>query len=336
MNDFFESQEEDGIVNKVSHSQFKTYRECPRKWQLKYRDGLRPPDESIHLVFGTAIHEALQLYIRRMYSGTVKEADKLDLKSRFLDLLKEEFDSRQEIFEDKHSDVEFPVTKKEMVQFARDGKAIIEYFKRNRSEYFPKRGWELVGIEEKIDQPLREGISWIGYLDVVLRNKESGKYKIIDLKTSTDGWDKWKKREKKRTDQLVTYKMFYADQLEIDPDMVEIEYLIMKRKLNSNAPYKPARFQRFSPPAGSRSRKRVREKINEFLDECFTDDGEYRQDKTFGQDPDRYKCAFCPYSEDFGEEGYKECDQDGVKFLDYPESMKPYVPDRFVGPQPEQ
>ena len=333
-NKFFETQEDESKVQ-VSHSQFKTWRECPRKWQLKYRDGLRPPDESIYFVFGTASHEALQLYIRKMYSETVKKANQIDLKDRFQSFLKEEYDSRKEAFKQDHPDREFPVTKKEMVQFARDGKAIIEYFRRNRSEYFPKREWELVGIEEKIDQPLRTGISWIGYLDVVLRNRKTGKYKIIDLKTSTDGWDKWKKREKKRTDQLVAYKMFYADQLGIDPEMIEIEYLIMKRKLNEDAPYKPARFQRFSPSDGSRSRKRVKEKINKFLDDCFEEGGAYREDKDFEQKPDKYKCAFCPYSQQHGEEGYQKCDQDGQRFLDYGENMAPYVDDKYVGPQPE-
>ena len=244
-------------------------------------------------------------------------------------------EQQERILEKEYPDREFPVTKKEMVNFARDGKAIIEYFKRNRSEYFPKRTWELVGIEEKVEQKLRDGIHWIGYLDVVLRNKESGKYKIIDLKSSTDGWDKWKKREKKRTDQLVAYKIFYADQLGIDPDMVEIEYLILKRKLNSDAPYKPSRFQRYSPSDGTTSRKRVKDKIDEFLDDCFTAEGEYR-DKDFEKQPEKYTCAFCPYSEHFGEEGFKECDQGGTVFLDYPESMEPYIPSKYVGPQPEQ
>lgn len=334
-NKFFQTQEDEKDVKRVSHSQFKQWRECPKKWQLKYKDGMRPPNESIHLVFGTAIHEALQLYLRKMYHDTVSKANELQLKGRFTSLFKEEFDSRKSHFEDKHSDADFPVTKKEMVEFARDGKAIIEYFKRNRSEYFPKRTWELVGIEEKVEQKLRDGIHWIGYLDVVLRNKESGKYKIIDLKSSTDGWDKWKKREKKRTDQLVAYKIFYADQLGIDPDMVEIEYLILKRKLNSDAPYKPSRFQRYSPSDGTTSRKRVKNKINEFLDDCFKEGGAYK-DKDFEKQPDKYTCAFCPYSEHFGEEGFKECDQGGTLFLDYPQSMEPYIPSKYVGPQPSQ
>jgi len=331
MNKFFQTQEDEEDRKRVSHSQMKQWRTCKKKWALKYRDGHRPPDESIHLVFGTALHEALQEYLQKMYRGTVQEANKLDLKSNFTSLLKEEFDKRKEAFNEDYPDEEFPVTKEEMVEFAKDGKAIIEHFRRNRSKYFKKQETELVGIEEKIEREVANGVDWIGYLDVVLRDRKTGKYKIIDLKTSTDGWDKWDKREKKKTDQLVAYKKFYAEQLDIDPDMIEIEYLILKRKCGKY----DSRFQQFSPSDGTKSLNRVSDKINEFVSDCFDEDGNYR-DKEFDAEPDRYQCAFCPFSEQHGEKGFRICAQGGKKFLDYGENMAPYVDDKYVGPQPEQ
>ena len=335
MNKFFGSEQEDDVEHVVSHSQMKMWRECRHKWALHYRDKLRPPEESIYFIFGSSIHEVLQLYLRKMYGGTAKEADELDLKGRFNTLLKEEYDDRKEAFNEDYPDREFPVTKKEMVQFYRDGEQIIDYFKRNRSEYFPKRTMELVGIEEKVEKGIKPGVAFVGYLDIVLRDKVSGTYKIIDLKASTDGWDKWKKREKKRTDQLVAYKSFYADKLGVAPSEIEIEYLIMKRELNSNAPYKPSRFQRFSPSAGSQSQSRVEKKIQEFVDNCFTEDGDYREGD-FEKNQGKFTCVFCPYSKQFGEEGYRVCDQSGERYLDFPESMRPYIDDKYIGPQPEQ
>ena len=330
-NKFFGKQEEEKeVVNRISHSQFKRFRSCPFKWALKYKQGLEPPEESIHLIFGVSMHEVIQSYLESMYEGTVKKADNLDLKSKFTSLLKKEYDKRKESFEEKHPEREFPVTKKEMVQFAEDGKAIIEHFKRNRSEHFNKQETSLVGIEEKIEQKVQKGVVWVGYLDVVIRDRKSGKYKIIDLKTSTDGWDKWKKREKKRTDQLVAYKSFYAKQLGIDPDQIDIEYLIMKREVDE---YEP-RFQTFSPPSGEEERGRVQTKIQEFLDECFTEEGEYK-DKEHEADPDRFKCAFCPMSFQHGEEGFQVC-HEHPRYLDYPESMAPYVDSKLIGTNPEQ
>jgi len=330
-NKFFGKQkEEDEIKNRVSHSQFKQFRECNAKWAYDYKQGLNPPDESIYLIFGVALHEALQLYLQRMYKRTVKEANNLDLKGKFTSLLKKEYDKRKEAFENEHPDREFPVSKKEMVEFAEDGKAIIEHFKRNRSEHFNKKETSLVGIEEKIEQKVQKGVAWVGYLDVVIRNRKSGKYKIIDLKTSTDGWDKWKKREKKRTDQLVAYKTFYAKQLGIDPNQIEIEYLIMKREIGDYE----SRFQTFVPSSNKQERERVQAKIQEFLDECFTEDGEYRE-KEHEADEGRYKCAFCPFSFQHGVEGYNVC-QEHPRYLDYNENMAPYVDDKLVGPNPDQ
>lgn len=332
MNKFFgEQKEQEEVVNRISHSQFKRWRECAKKWSLDYKEGLEPPDESIHLVFGVAIHETLQLYLRTMYRETVKEANKLDLKSKFTSLLKKEYDKRKESFEEKHPEREFPVTKKEMVQFAEDGKAIIEHFKRNRSNHFNKQKTSLVGIEEKIEQKIQEGVFWVGYLDVVIRDRKSGKYKIIDLKTSTDGWDKWKKREKKRTDQLVAYKSFYAKQLGIDPNQIGIEYLILKRKIDEYE----SRFQQFTPASGKEERERVQTKIQEFLDECFTDEGEYKE-KKHEKNEGKWTCCFCPFGVQFAEEGFGVCDQSGVRWKDYPNSMKFYIPDKLCGPQPEQ
>ena len=331
-NKFFGDQkEQEDVVNRISHSQWKKWRACEKKWSLEYVEGMEPPDESIHLLFGTSIHEVLQLYIQTVYSKTVKEADKLDLKAKFTSLLKKEYDKRKESFEEKHPDREFPVTKKEMVQFAEDGKAIIEHFKRNRSEHFNKQETSLVGIEEKIEQKVQKGVVWIGYLDVVIRDRKSGKYKIIDLKTSTDGWDKWKKREKKRTDQLVAYKSFYAKQLGIDPNQIEIEYLILKREVGDYE----SRFQQFSPASGKEERERVQTKIQEFLDECFTDEGEYK-DKEHEKNEGKWNCCFCPFATQFAEEGFRVCDQSEVRWKDYPNSMKPYIPDKLCGPQPEQ
>ena len=46
----------------VSASQIKTYLLCPRKYQLRYVLGAPPEHRSIHLAFGSAIHEALAAY----------------------------------------------------------------------------------------------------------------------------------------------------------------------------------------------------------------------------------------------------------------------------------
>jgi len=303
----------------ISHTEFKTWRSCPRKWQLKYRDKNWPSDENIHFIFGTAVHETIQKYLRVLYKDSVKAANELDLVQELRDRMFEDFDNRKKNWD---GDDEFPVTKEQMVKAAKDGEDILRHLKSNRSKYFPVRSTKLVGIEHKVLEEIKNDVYWRGYLDIVLYDDDTGKYKIIDLKTSKDGWDKWKKKEKKRTDQLVLYKKYYAQELGINPSMIDIEYLILKRNKGDFS-----RFQRFSPPSGNEALERVGNKVEEFLDACYTEDAE----DEFEKDPDKFKCAFCPFSQQHGD--IPLCDHND--FLDYPESMEPYVDSKLVGPQPE-
>ena len=55
--------------NSVSYSQYSIYRKCPHHWYLQYIKNLAPYQASIHTVFGTAMHEALQHYFQIMYQN---------------------------------------------------------------------------------------------------------------------------------------------------------------------------------------------------------------------------------------------------------------------------
>jgi hypothetical protein len=61
--------------------------------------------------------------------------------------------------------------------------------------------------------------------------------KIIDIKSSTMGWNKYMKADKNKTNQLLLYKHFMAKQLEISEDKIDVEYLILKRRLYENMIY---------------------------------------------------------------------------------------------------
>ena len=44
----------------ISYSQFSIYNDCPRKWELLYKEGLNEYQPTIHTVFGTAMHTTIQ------------------------------------------------------------------------------------------------------------------------------------------------------------------------------------------------------------------------------------------------------------------------------------
>ena len=46
----------------------------------------------------------------------------------------------------------------------------------------------------------------VGYLDIVIHDTLSNTIKIMDIKTSTRGWNKWMKKDENKTQQLLLYK----------------------------------------------------------------------------------------------------------------------------------
>ena len=49
--------------NSISYSQYSMYEQCNHRWKLNYIDKHRTFTDSIHTVFGTAMHEVIQVYL---------------------------------------------------------------------------------------------------------------------------------------------------------------------------------------------------------------------------------------------------------------------------------
>ena len=104
----------------VSYSQFALWEQCPYSWKLQYVDKAIPWSDNIHTLFGTAMHEVLQEYIRVMYTKSIVEADKLLLNEELEDRMKKLF---MEIMQ-RNGGEQF-CTKDEMTEFYNDGLKII-------------------------------------------------------------------------------------------------------------------------------------------------------------------------------------------------------------------
>ena len=168
---------------RISYSQISMYNDCPLRWKLNYVDRLSISESNIHLIFGTAMHEVLQHYLNVMYAETAKKADEIDLDKMLRDKLVEQFKLAEE------KDGKPPCTKEELMEFFDDGILIIDFFKKRRNQYFSKRDWELIGCEVPIEVDLKNNIRMVGYLDIVLKHNPTDIIKIIDIKTSTRGWN---------------------------------------------------------------------------------------------------------------------------------------------------
>ena len=272
------------------------YNDCPLRWKLNYVDKLSISESNIHLIFGSAMHEVLQTYLNIMYMDSAKNADILDLNKLLRDKLIEQFKEAEE------RDGKAPCTKKDLMEFFDDGILIIDFFKKRRNQYFSKRDWELIGCEIPIEVDLKNNIQMVGYIDVVMRHIPTDSIKIIDIKTSTMGWNKWMKKDENKTQQLLLYKQFYSKQYNHPIERIEVEYFIVKRKLWEKAMFPQKRVQKFVPASGKPSMNKVNNRLLKFVNEAFTEDGSYTTN-TLEATPSKKSCKWCEFK------GTEYCDR---------------------------
>ena len=162
--------------------------------------------------------------------------------------------------------------------------------------YFSKKNYELVGIEVPIEYELPNSIKFIGYMDVVLHDTLRDRYKIIDIKTSTMGWNKYQKADKNKTDQLLLYKYFFSKEQEVPIDSDDVEYFIVKRKLYENLDFPQRRVQTFSPASGKPSINKVVNNLQRFIDESF-EDGKHNLERDYLKLPSKKNCKYCEFNQ---------------------------------------
>ena len=255
-------------MKQVSYSQYSLWKTCPYQWKLQYVDKIKTYEPSIHTIFGSAMHEAIQLYLNCMFNFTIKEADQQDLNDLLRRRMKEFY--HKEVVETEKLDL---VSRDDMVEFYMQGEEILDWFKKKRGQYFNKKGWSLLGIEDRIAIPIRGNLHFLGFLDVVLKDEIGGKIKIIDIKTATMGWNKYQKANDVKNDQVLLYKEFYSKKYDVPIKDIDVEFLIFKRKLWENAQFPQKRIQRHVPANGVPSMNKMRARFQEFLDACYDEEG---------------------------------------------------------------
>ena len=281
----------------ISFSQYQIYTQCPHRWKLQYIDKIKDQKPNMFAIFGTSIHEVLQLYLDTMYNNTGVAADNLDLeetfKTTFTELYKENIKKNKgEHFSDPS----------EMRDFYNDGLSIIHYFKKNRKKYFAKKGWTLVGIELPILHPVNDthkNIYMRGYLDVVMYNHNTNEITIIDIKTSYMGWGVKNRKDQLKISQLILYKNYFSKQYKVPVENINIQYFIVKRKIWEESTFPQSRVQIFAPPSGKTKQNKLTTSIDEFVTYCFTTNGKAKTDQEYLKTPSKEACQYCPFTDKF-------------------------------------
>jgi len=275
----------------ISYSQYSMYKTCPHNWYLQYVKKHKKFEQSINLLFGTSLHEALQEYINVMYTVSGKAADSMELFDYFKQRMVENYK------EAKQQSGSHFTTQQQFEEFIVDGLHILDYVKKKRSQFFSLKNEQLIGVEIPITEQVVEEIPnvfMIGSIDLIMKCKNTGKYKIYDIKTSTSGWKEKDKKDQIKLNQLLFYKYFYSKKLGVEPDMVDVEFFIVRRKVYEDADFPIKRVQHVIPTQGKVKMKQAVEDLKAFVKDAFTPDGKYI-DKAYTKNTDG--CKYCPFKD---------------------------------------
>jgi ATP-dependent helicase/DNAse subunit B len=275
----------------ISYSQFSVYATCPHQWYNSYVLNLNPYSNSIHTLFGTAMHETLQNYLTVMFDQSAVYADStINLEewfqNKFIELYQAHYDKTGE-------HVSSAV---EMREFYEDGKAILEWFRKKRRNYFSSRGCKLVGIELPLLVNVSNNIFLKGFIDIVIYDTDLDKLYIYDIKTSSRGWSDKEKKDELKIAQILLYKEFFAKQYNFDVEKIEVEFFIVKRKIFKTDDFIIPRIQQFKPASGKGKRRKAVDKLELFAKDCFDSLGKPIE-KLYIKNVGEKSCKWCPYND---------------------------------------
>jgi len=171
----------------LSWSQVTLFRSCPRKWVFEYVEQVEPSCVSASLVFGSAMHSALEHYFEQWMVGEVIGIDALT--EVFLASWQQELKDRTVIYPAKQDEQALHEQGDLMLG------ALIE------SEVAKPQG-EVIAIEEKLVGQLSESLpTFVARVDLILQTEEG--YRLIDFKTARSKWSE--EQLKQSRDQLALY-----------------------------------------------------------------------------------------------------------------------------------
>lgn len=278
-------------MGRVSFSQYSMWSTCPNQYKLAYIDDLSESSSNIHSVFGSAMHETLQQYLDICLRVSKSQADKTFfpkevLKSKMREVyLKESDGGKNQV-----------CTKEELVEFLEDGNLIIDHFQKSKNfnKFFTLKEEEIIAIEQPINTKINDNVNFLGFIDLVVKNNYTNRYRIIDFKTSTKGWSDYQKKDPVKNAQILLYKKFYAELLSMSEDQIDVEFIILKRKINENVEYPPPRISKHVPANGKPSVNKAWASFKSFVDEVFDADGNHRRDIPYPKKPSKL-CDWCEF-----------------------------------------
>ena len=186
-------------------------------------------------------------------------------------------------------------TKEEMVEFLEDGNVLLDWFQKSKNfnRFFSLKHDELVAIEQPINTKIGDNVNFMGFIDLVIRDTFNGRYRIVDFKTSTKGWSKYQKSDPVKNAQILLYKKFYAELIGVSEDIIDVEFIILKRKVAVREDIPTHRMSKHVPANGKPSINKAWKGFKDFVDSVFDEAGNYK-DIVYPKKPSKL-CEWCEF-----------------------------------------
>tara|TARA_A100001011_G_scaffold399863_1_gene510651 strand:+ start:2923 stop:3768 length:846 start_codon:yes stop_codon:yes gene_type:complete len=262
----------------VSFSEVRIWKECGWKHKLTYIDKLAPFETSVHLEYGTIIHDALEHF----------------LKTRELKI-EETKEKIKSAWEEHQFDIEDNISKLTLLAETQGWKYRHNYLSdwlewsentlRDITDFMEKNypEWEFVSAEEKLYEEIKDSTYFKGFIDGIIKYKKGrkDKYVIIDWKTAGPrGWMRDKKQDIKTTAQLTLYKYYWGAKNNISYRDIACHFVLLKRQS------KPGKIcQIIEVSAGDKSMVKANKMVNNMLSSVRK--GMFLKN--------RNSCKFCPF-----------------------------------------
>lgn len=193
----------------VSYSALSTYQACPLKYYFRYVAQLPEESKSISLLFGSAIHVALE----NLYRQLLETGEQASLKE-----LAEWYDRAIE-----HEAIQagFQFDPVEIAVHADQARRMLHAFLTSSLEYLQGT---IVGVEEELRGSIQLGMPpLLARLDLLVETEAA--VRVIDFKTSRARWSEGQVVEK--ADQLLLYGHLVGQQVSEKP--VELAFVVLTK-----------------------------------------------------------------------------------------------------------
>jgi len=194
----------------ISFSEINQYKDCGHKHLIEKYLKLAISPTSIHLIFGNSIHSAIEVGIR----------DSLNLEQR-LSHFTNTF--TKEMMDKMMGTKEYNT---ELDNFTKQGQNILTLLSTEKI----LEKYDLIGVEMALYEKLFSNFHFKGFIDLILKDKKTGRILIIDWKTSGELWDvEKKKKDKVFMAQMRLYKYFYARKFNVPINDIDCKYVVLNR-----------------------------------------------------------------------------------------------------------